>query len=161
MKDRLKHIYRPAQKVYRPVEAAMNEPKPAATDGGMITLTFEQLQTLLKAQSADQAEAMKQFGIELRKPTPEEAEKLADAKVRAARARAERIADIEAEAAGKAAGQAACESNGHKKENGRSAIGGQIHNDGLFHPFCIRCFKEFTPTKPHSDMISGGVQMTG
>ena len=52
--------------------------------------------------------------------------------------------------------QAAC---GHVKENGRSAIGGQVHNDRLFHPVCFRCFKEFTPYQPSGENIQNGMQV--
>ncbi len=47
---------------------------------------------------------------------------------------------------------------GHKKENGRSAISGQQHNDGLIHPFCQRCFKQMTPYAPGKEQISNGLQ---
>ena len=45
----------------------------------------------------------------------------------------------------------------HTKENGRSAINGQVHNDGLYHPVCFRCFKEFTPQRPGHEQISTSV----
>lgn len=48
---------------------------------------------------------------------------------------------------------------GHVKENGRSAINGQIHNDGLKHLFCQRCFKMFPPTRPNQEEMSNGLQM--
>lgn len=46
----------------------------------------------------------------------------------------------------------------HQKENGRTAINGQIHNDGLYHPFCQRCFKTFTPVVPRGENIQNAVQ---
>lgn len=45
----------------------------------------------------------------------------------------------------------------HTKENGRSAINGQIHNDGMFHPICFRCFKRFPPRRPTADQMPTGV----
>ncbi len=45
----------------------------------------------------------------------------------------------------------------HTKENGRSAINGQIHNDGLYHPICFRCFKAFPPEKPNAQQVRSGV----
>ncbi len=45
----------------------------------------------------------------------------------------------------------------HTKENGRSAINGQIHNDGKYHPICMRCFKEFTPETPNAQQMRSGV----
>lgn len=56
----------------------------------------------------------------------------------------------------KLANQAAC---GHVKDNGRTAINGQVHNDGKFHPFCQRCFKEFPAYTPSGEQISNGVQI--
>lgn len=50
--------------------------------------------------------------------------------------------------------QAACS---HTKENGRTAINGQVHNDGLYHPFCQRCFKTFTPVLPRGENIQNAV----
>ena len=42
--------------------------------------------------------------------------------------------------------QAVC---GHTKENGRTAIcNQQVHNDGMVHPFCQRCFKTWPPHVP-------------
>ena len=45
----------------------------------------------------------------------------------------------------------------HTKENGRSAINGQVHNDGLYHPICFRCFKAFPPVKPSAEQLRSGV----
>lgn len=52
------------------------------------------------------------------------------------------------------ANQDACS---HTKENGRTAINGQVHNDGLYHPFCQRCFKTFTPVVPRGENIQNAV----
>lgn len=54
----------------------------------------------------------------------------------------------------KQARESNCEARGHKKENGSSAISGQIHNDGLFHPLCLRCFKELKPYRPSVEQMS-------
>lgn len=53
------------------------------------------------------------------------------------------------------AAQNAC---GHVKENGRTAIVGQVHNDGLYHPFCQRCMKTFPPRRPNQEQLSRAVQ---
>lgn len=47
----------------------------------------------------------------------------------------------------------------HTKENGNSAINGQVHNDGLYHPICFRCFKAFPPRRPTGEMMSRGVSI--
>lgn len=36
----------------------------------------------------------------------------------------------------------------HTKENGKPSIAGQVHSDGLVHPICLRCQKEFKPHPP-------------
>lgn len=56
----------------------------------------------------------------------------------------------------KLARQANCR---HVKENGRSAINGQVHNDGLYHPICHHCFKEFTPVPPTGEKLQRGIQV--
>ena len=52
--------------------------------------------------------------------------------------------------------QAAC---GHVKDNGRSTIGGQVHNDGMYHPLCLRCFKAFPPRRPQHEEIDTAVMV--
>ena len=59
----------------------------------------------------------------------------------------------------KEAREMACEANGHRKENGRTAINGQVHNDGLYHPICFHCFKTFPPVRPNQEAIQNGVQL--
>lgn len=59
----------------------------------------------------------------------------------------------------KLAREAACESTGHRKENGRSALAAsQVHNDGFLHPFCMRCFKTFSKRRPNHEEMSTSVQ---
>ena len=53
----------------------------------------------------------------------------------------------------------ACERTGHVKENGRTAVNGQVHNDGMYHPVCFHCFKEFPPVRPGHDQIETGIQV--
>lgn len=45
----------------------------------------------------------------------------------------------------------------HTKENGKTAINGQVHNDGLYHPICFRCFKAFPPIPPRGEQVSRAV----
>ena len=67
------------------------------------------------------------------------------------RAVAEQMAIIKAR-------QDACEVTGHSKENGRSAIVGQIHNDGFYHPLCQHCQKEFPKRRPQREEIITAVE---
>lgn len=39
----------------------------------------------------------------------------------------------------------------HTHDNGKTAKCGQIHNDGLYHPICVKCLKEFTPIRPYKE----------
>ena len=45
----------------------------------------------------------------------------------------------------------------HTKENGRTAVNGQVHNDGLYHPICFRCFKAFPAVRPNPEQLRSGV----
>lgn len=123
-----------------------NDPRPQEGQ----TMTYAQVQELLAAQ----ADSFKEVMRELKAPDPEVAAEKAAERARKDAARQRRVAEIKAEEEGRAALQAMC---GHKKENGHSAINGQIHSDGLYHPICIHCFKAFEPIKPTPDMGVGGV----
>jgi len=78
-----------------------------------------------------------------------EKDELLDA--RKAEARADFLRVAKEQEAQKTARENSCS---HTKENGRSAVAAsQIHSDGLLHPFCMRCFKTFTPRRPnHAEM---------
>mgnify|MGYP001574483719 CR=1 FL=1 len=113
--------------------------------------------------AAEVAKAVQQTGItleqllafarELKAPDPEEAAKKAAEKAHAAESRRQMVQmakDYEAQIAQR---QMDCR---HVKENGRSAVVGQVHSDGLVHPLCQRCQKAFTPRKPtHEEMPTG------
>lgn len=52
----------------------------------------------------------------------------------------------------------ACGMNGHKKENGASAIAqGQVYNDGFLKPFCQRCFKRFPNQRPGVEQMQAHI----
>ena len=91
---------------------------------------------------------------EFRKPDPETAEKAAAERARVKERQEQMLRVATEEIEGKNRLQEMCD---HKKENGRPAIGGQIHSDGLVHPLCLHCFKEFPPYKPGQEMIAGGI----
>lgn len=94
----------------------------------------------------------------LKAPDPLELEKMEAEKARKADARARRIEEIRLEMQAKKDVEDACESYGHLKENGKSAkVRGQIHNDGYYHPFCLRCNKRFPIEKASlEEIMSGG-----
>lgn len=86
----------------------------------------------------------------------EKALETADQKMRRKLAQEQDIAMIKEQEAMKAARQAACT---HVKENGKTAMAGQIHNDGLVHLFCQRCFWEQKPFAPTHEHLTNGLQI--
>lgn len=92
----------------------------------------------------------------------DQAEKLREKEAEKTRKAMAREADLKAAqqlVAQKSAVQANCELTGHKKENGRSAIfQSQVHNDGMVHPFCSRCFKTFPARRPTQEQMSTSVE---
>lgn len=121
-----------------------------------VTLTKAQYQQLIEAKAANPnmtAEQMMSFittvVTELRKPDPETAERMALEKMKKKEAREVRIREIEAEQNARKARQEACT---HKTEKGRSVISGQVHADGLHHPICQRCGREFQPRPPIGEL---------
>ena len=103
----------------------------------------ETLKMLLKLFLAEKQEEM-QAKVDTKK-------KLADSKVEMRKMITKFNAD-------KARGQDFCGQGGHRSEDGKfSLIGGQVQNDGLYHPFCRRCFKEFPPRSPHGTEIENAL----
>lgn len=110
---------------------------PKAETPTTVTLTYEQLQALMSGQ----AEVLKEFAVELKRPDPEAEAAKALARERLETRRRLRTAEIEAEQESKRRAQENC---GHTKENGKSSIYmGQVFSDGNYHPMCHRCNKEF------------------
>lgn len=126
-----------------------------------VYLTFEQLQELMtkgQTQGADLANALKEFAKELRAPSAEEVEEKAKAEERRSQQRARAIEAAEKESQARQAVQDACESMGHKKDEGRSPrsaiVQGQVYNDGYMRPFCQTCGKHFAPIKATMEMLT-------
>jgi hypothetical protein len=109
-----------------------------------VTLTAEQLQALLLevVRAAKEPDELTKQKIEEEKANRE----------RRARQAVE-LAKLEEEQQQKR--WAACS---HTKPDGRRAIGGQVHSDGLIHPICLICNKQFTPVSPTPDQLVQGVQ---
>ena len=57
--------------------------------------------------------------------------------------------------ADRAAAQARC--NHTSEDNRFTLIRGQVHNDGMHHPICVRCLKEFPPRRPLGEEIETAV----
>lgn len=98
-----------------------------------------------KAVSSFTVEDVKEIVRAAREPSEEEKAKQKKEKELQDRRRKEAIilAKEEEEAVRKR--QANCS---HLKESGKTAVMGQVHSDGLYHPLCIKCQKEFTPVEP-------------
>lgn len=114
---------------------------------------------------------------EMRKPTPEELAKREEETAKAERVRREKIMLARTESQAKACLWGTCDCEqvkkrcdhalfgeacdcppttvahisgqcDHHKPDGRSAVVGQKHSDGLVHPLCLNCQKLFDPISP-------------
>lgn len=96
---------------------------------------------------------------EMKKPSDEEAQATADKKARLLanqKASAEEQVQRQKD---QAAIQAAC---GHMKAppyGDQHTIVGALHSDGMFHPVCFRCSKEFDPFPPGKDTLPHNVTL--
>lgn len=93
---------------------------------------------------------------EMKKPTTEEQEKIDEDKKRREQQNKQRVELAKAEVGKKKIRMERCP---HLKQDGRTTIGGQIIQDGLVHPICVRCQSEFAPFKPTPEMMMGGVNL--
>lgn len=89
-----------------------------------------------------------------KEPSPEEAQKQAEEKARIAQLRQDSIDMAKLEIEQRELGYKNCS---HQKENGKPSVGGQIHSDGLYHPFCLRCQKPFEPFKVAGESAAQGI----
>ena len=90
---------------------------------------------------------------ELKKPDEETQRKLADEKARREQERKNMIELAMLEEQKRLEREANCN---HKKDNGRTAVVGQVHSDGFYHGICQHCQKAFTPTRPTTEMMQMG-----
>lgn len=103
-----------------------------------VTVTIEQFKELIR---------------ELRKPSDEEQAKIDKEKAILARRREEMVELGRIEQEQRELNQSRC---GHTKPDGKPSTGGQVHSDGLYHEFCLRCQKEIRVMKPSQDMMQMG-----
>ncbi len=80
-----------------------------------------------------------------KEPDPEVLEKKAEEKRRREQVIAENLETARIEMQAKIDRENSCS---HMKENGRPCTGGQVHSDGMFHEFCLRCQKVIRVYKP-------------
>lgn len=134
--------------------AAVKVPHPITGDQ-----LIEALRMLMSGQDESRKNELIAFAQELKKPDPEELAKKEAEKARRAENRAQMIQMIQEGDAKRLAQQAMCERYGHKKENGRSGISGQVHSDGLLHLLCVRCNKQFPGVKPDQEHMPTGISV--
>lgn len=134
-------------------------PAPEAPAGGV---TLEQVQALLQAnQQQTQAsgtgltmEQLMAFAGEMRKPDPEVVAERAAAKARVIEGKRQNNIAIAAQIAATLQRQSNCP---HKMPRGENAISGQQHSDGMIHPICVICQKEFTAYRPQGEALQMGL----
>lgn len=98
----------------------------------------------------DLIEALRTLGQELRKGTPEEEAKRIDEAKRLREAQLQMAQTLVEQAELIKANQDNCR---HTMPRGENAVFGQVHGDGMFHPLCVVCMKEFPPRKPSREQI--------
>ncbi len=114
------------------------------------------MKTVLETTAQNNREALLEAIKELKKPTPEQQEQIDQQKMIRERKKQLMILLAKAEEKGKRVRRERCS---HTKPNGKVAIGGQIHADGLVHPLCVKCQTEFQPFKPTAEMMRSGVSL--
>lgn len=156
--------FHPAQKKCAEHRVSMNSKRSIRAANPKTTLSqgdFAAFLNTFAAQMAQQSADSKQVMAELmttmvqklREPTEEELRLRQKEQDELEKRKAIRRAEVQAEYTAKAAREAACS---HKKENGKPSVSGQIMTgDGLYHPICQRCGKQFTPFAPTPDVLNG------
>lgn len=135
-------------------ERTVAAPAPAPAPAG---ITFEQMMELLRAQSTQggiTTEQLIQFAEALKKPSLEEQARMDADRERQIQNRKQNAEAARVEIEQKALHQSRCN---HKMERGENAVFGQAHSDGMFHPICVRCLKEFPPVKLSAEQMMMGV----
>ena len=119
-----------------------------------ITLSKEELQSLLSGIVTQTNAALVEAVRELRKPSLEEQVKIDKERELEQRRMKESVELARVEEEGRTRRQGSCP---HRKENNEHTLRGQIHADGMVHLFCLRCQLPFKPFAPTPEMQRGGV----
>lgn len=131
-------------KELEPEVLVARNPEPITTG-----MTVEQMQQMLKMQ----AEMMKEFAKELRKPTEAEELKAKEDEARRLERIRKHIEAARMETEARQAFVAACAANGHRNGRGRQVISGQITSgNGKFQALCQICGHLFPPIDPVGDL---------
>lgn len=108
---------------------------------------------------AQMLEMMKEFAKELRKPTELEQQKLDEEKARKEALVKASVERATREQRMKDADQSACSHMKPHPYSGKTRIVAPLHSDGLHHPICLFCRKEFKPFAPGADTIQMGMSL--
>lgn len=130
-------------------EKGRKEKEVESTQGGGLNITRDDLLQIIKVAREPNELEKRRMERELAKDE-EEAKRAA-----ALREEMVRIAAIEIEGREKFQNET-CR---HRKERGESAVMGQIHSDGLYHPLCLRCGKMFDPIAPPREFLAQGIMV--
>ena len=104
-------------------------------------------------------ELLKQFAAELKKPSVEEQAKLDEKKANDLRRAQESIKQATREKENRDREQAMCSHMKPHPYTGKTRIVAPLHNDGLHHPRCLFCHKEFKPFAPSPETIPVGMSL--
>lgn len=104
-------------------------------------------------------ELMKQFAAELKKPSAEEQAKIDAEKANLLRRQQASIANSQREKQQRDVEQSMCSHMKSGVYSGQTRIVAPLHNDGLHHPLCLGCNKEFKPFAPSPETIPLGMSL--
>jgi hypothetical protein len=104
-------------------------------------------------------EVLKQFAAELKKPSAEEQAKIDADKANLLRRQEESIKQAKREKDQRDREQAMCSHMKPHPYTGKTRIVAPLHNDGLHHPRCLFCHKEFKPFAPSPETIPVGMSL--
>lgn len=108
---------------------------------------------------AQMMELMKQFAAELKKPSADEQAEIDAKKARAETRVKASIENAKREQRQKELDQAACSHTKPYPYQGQIRVVAPLHNDGLHHPHCLFCHKEFKPFAPAPETIPLGMTL--
>jgi hypothetical protein len=120
------------------------------------SLSLKDVLALLESQNRASDERMMKAIAEIKKPSPEEQEKLDKERARTIKRSQERVAEAKAMEEGQIQAQRLCH---HIKRDGSPAWGGQVNSDGNFRPICTQCRLIGPPIKAPKEMYTGGVNL--
>lgn len=108
----------------------------------------------------DMLEFAKTFAEELKKPSAEEQAKIDAERGRMLSNQQSSILAAQQRQAMTDAQQNACGHMKGPKYEGQTTVAAPLHSDGLHHPICLRCNKQFPPFAPGNNTIPPGSSLS-